>query len=382
MRCLITSYNDQRMDFSSLLQNAILLLPTNKRFEKRGICVVVSLKHLILHLMSRGVEERKEIVSRAATDRTLLHLFQIVSTAKSATGDIHGHVCCVTIQCLACFVSVPKIGKKIALLLDTDHLLNLLIPMVTWSGNRFGVSEIASACFSNTLLIMNNCITYMKTNAVLEVLLESQILQVIRNVVFLETVTTTTATTPTTNFQEIQEEVTCRLSSFLTQILYFGVLEAGIDWIDALFSNLMQSGLFFQSVFNFLQKNNKRTERESVALLLMALVAVMFDDNIPREMIKEHLLSMMNIHNTPTIVRCSEKILEYLAKDRQNMVLTVLSPKEISTFLVRNDPDCDMCDWCGKSNKLLLKCSQCQTAQYCNALCQKFHWNQHKDNCS
>jgi len=41
----------------------------------------------------------------------------------------------------------------------------------------------------------------------------------------------------------------------------------------------------------------------------------------------------------------------------------------------------DMCMSCGATGQQLLKCSRCKTVQYCNATCQRDHWQKHKVSC-
>ncbi len=42
----------------------------------------------------------------------------------------------------------------------------------------------------------------------------------------------------------------------------------------------------------------------------------------------------------------------------------------------------DVCQNCGKADGVLLQCSKCKEVKYCDRICQKKNWKDHKKNCS
>ena len=42
---------------------------------------------------------------------------------------------------------------------------------------------------------------------------------------------------------------------------------------------------------------------------------------------------------------------------------------------------CGTCAACGKKQLQMLRCSRCKAAFYCDAACQKRHWQEHKAAC-
>ena len=61
---------------------------------------------------------------------------------------------------------------------------------------------------------------------------------------------------------------------------------------------------------------------------------------------------------------------------------TVKQEKVVQFAKERTKKHKSVCVWCQKSNEgRLKKCGRCRSCYYCDSVCQKLHWSEHKRSC-